>query len=940
MTTPTTDLPLAAEAGDAEVQSDIETALAFLNALFDPEAWILLRPIETWNEGGRKRSQVDHRNTAYRNLATARSTVQQLLRLSEQERLNLFFGVCPRLGTGGQYDLAWQIRTVRALWTDIDHVTVNEARERISQSGLPQPSIIVNSGNGVHLYWLLDQPYLIDDAGEPPPAFTEWTEGKDSKKRSRKYLQEKEGGERLYLDVRANVPELSPKAILIQDVIAGIASAIGGDHTHDLSRLLRWPGSWNRKDQRNGRPPVPCEMVACDANQKYPINVFTAFAESSPQKSRRKQIASVKLPSSKRLTPTKRDKLNALINACAAAAVGSRSQADWSLVCTAVEKGWPKSEVWQAVADTGKFAEGGEAYFERTWRKAEDHTREQQFEKAITGPHEYHQNVGITDEEGETRESDPGLVALLAKLICESARFAQDEGGKLYRYDNGVYCPRGEEFVKAQVKRLCGVLNQLADWSSHVAKEVIEFIRVDSPHLWDQPSVDVINVRNGLLNTATKELMAHTPDHLSAVQLKVMYDPTATCPTIDKFVGDVFPEDALNLAYEIPAWLMTPDTSIQKAVLLTGPGGNGKSRYLRMVEAFLGKTNVANLSLNRLEADKFACTRLYGKLANICSDLPTEHLAGTSIFKAITGGDTITGEYKFRDSFDFTPFARLVFSANSPPRAMDASEGFFDRWLVVPFERRFRGEGGEIPADKLDAMLSEPSEQSGLLNRALEALPRLRASGRFSEAVSLTRAFSEFRASTDPLSVWLDSQTVEGPKLVTTKRALISAYNHHCEQHGRSPASQQSFGASMKRLRPDVADAQRTVSGKVQWCYIGLGLKSDLPQGQQGDTALPDISEPHGLSHDSRASRDSPSINLSRKKKDEGYEQIIDHVNEQDRDDRVKRVNPVNDACLHEYVDEEVGDRIRTSCRLCGKFHGFRHNDFDRVNGSTVTDAF
>ena len=50
-----------------------------------------------------------------------------------------------------------------------DHVTVAEARERVAKAGLPPPSIVVNSGNGVHLYWLLDEPFLIDDAGDPPP---------------------------------------------------------------------------------------------------------------------------------------------------------------------------------------------------------------------------------------------------------------------------------------------------------------------------------------------------------------------------------------------------------------------------------------------------------------------------------------------------------------------------------------------------------------------------------------------------------------------------------------------------------------------------------------------------------------------------------------------------------------------------------------------------
>jgi P4 family phage/plasmid primase-like protien len=813
----------------------IEVGTTFLRALFSESDTILFRPIETWVEAGKKRSRVDYRNTCYRKAVPAllQITLRQLLKLAGQERLNLFFAVCRRLGTEGRFDLAWQIRTVRVLWADIDNVTVEEALGRVAKAALPIPSIVVNSGSGVHLYWLLDQVYLIDDVGDPPAVLTEWIDGKEGKKRPRKFITEAGSNERLYLDVRANVPDLSPKAICAQDVLAGIAAAIGGDHTQDLSRLLRLPGSLNRKDERNGRSPLACELVKCDPTLKYPFGIFATFADRSPDKARRQQIAAVALPLPKALTPTKHDKLNALITACATAPVGERSGADWHLVCTAIERGWPQAEVWGAVASVGKFAEAGEPYFFRTWAKAVQHTRERIFKRAVskhrkrgeTSPVVGNPDDDQTDGEEDADEGDPGLIASLAKSICETEHFAQDAGGKLYRFHNGVYQARGEAFVKIQVKRLCTKLHELPEWSSHLANEVVEFIRVDSSLLWERPPDDVINVQNGLLNVTSRKLSPHTSDHLSAVQLPVDFDPAATCPRIDKFIAEVFPGDATTLAYEIPAWLMLAITFIQRAILLIGSGGNGKSRYLAMVEAFLGRSNVVNLSLHRIEADRFSCARLYGKLANICPDLPTEHLSGTSMFKAITGGDPITGEYKFKDSFDFVPFCRLVFSANTLPRAKDSSEGFFDRWHVVPFERRFRGEAREIPSATLDAMLSAPGEQSGMLNRALDVLPRLLSTGRFTESESTARAFDEFRAATDPLSVWLDSQTLEEPNMLVTKRDLMVAFGRHSDEIGRPPMTSQAFGAAFRKLRPDVSEGQRTVHGKVQWCWLGIGLK-------------------------------------------------------------------------------------------------------------------
>ena len=151
--------------------------LAFMEALFTQGDTLLIRPVESWIEGGKKKSRVDFTGTQYLKVSepdvaetTPRTLAifESIARRSALQKTNTFFGVCPRFGSGGEYDRAWQIRVVRALWADIDNATVEMVIQRIMVAELPRPSIIVSSGNGVHVYWLLDQPYLIDDAGEPP----------------------------------------------------------------------------------------------------------------------------------------------------------------------------------------------------------------------------------------------------------------------------------------------------------------------------------------------------------------------------------------------------------------------------------------------------------------------------------------------------------------------------------------------------------------------------------------------------------------------------------------------------------------------------------------------------------------------------------------------------------------------------------------------------
>src|SRR5690606_29330164 len=123
-----------------------------------------------------------------------------------------------------------------------------------------------------------------------------------------------------------------------------------------------------------------------------------------------------------------------------------------------------------------------------------------------------------------------------------------------------------------------------------------------------------------------------------------------------------------------------------------------------------------------------ATHRLNGKLANICPDLPSQHLETSSMFKALTGGDMVAAEVKHGDLYEYKPFVRLLFSANQPPQARDATKAFFRRWLVIPFDATFAPEE-KIPEQVIDQQLAAPAELSGALNRALDAMPDVATNG-------------------------------------------------------------------------------------------------------------------------------------------------------------------------------------------------------------------
>jgi len=421
--------------------------------------------------------------------------------------------------------------------------------------------------------------------------------------------------------------------------------------------------------------------------------------------------------------------------------------------------------------------------------------------------------------------ADGGLIKALSDDIVQSSYFARHPGGRVFLYERGVYVPGGEIFIRSQVKATLSRWGKSKSWTSKLGKEVVEYISLGLPELEVTPAPDILNLENGVLDLGRLDLYPHFPEFLSACRIPLTYDPHACCPRIEEFFHQVLPADSVNLAWQIAGDLLTPDRSIQKTILAIGEGGNGKSVFLNLLVSFVGPRNVTNLSLQKLETDRFAVARLYGKLANICADLPSEHLVNSAIFKSLTGGDRITGEFKFCDSFEFTPCCRLVFSANHLPQSKDASPAFHDRWLIIPFERRFRGTAMEVRRDVLDRTLTAPDELAGALNRALPALRMIRQSGQFSETKSTRAAIAEYRKVTDFLGTWIEEKTITAPELVTSQEGLHTGYNRACIEDGRPILTKQAFGRALARLQPGIQEAQRTIDGRRQWVYIGIGMR-------------------------------------------------------------------------------------------------------------------
>lgn len=322
-------------------------------------------------------------------------------------------------------------------------------------------------------------------------------------------------------------------------------------------------------------------------------------------------------------------------------------------------------------------------------------------------------------------------------------------GQKHYVYgsDDGKsgYVLVGHQILKKDIQKIFNNLrertNAVQEIRTSFINEVIAYIEREG-YITDQEiNNDLIYVNNGILDTSSCELIENTPDIFVPIRIPVTFDPDAKCPAIDAFLRDIttdksgktkYDENDLLTLYEMFGYLLDPGYSIRKACMLTGGGHNGKTTYYNVMTDFCGKNNISRVSLYDF-SNRFASSELHNKLVNIKPDLGHDKLNGHArgMLKELTGGEReIMAEKKRRDHFYFFSRAKMYFGANEPPSSNTIDRAFIERWVIIELNN-------EYPDDpKFLQSLTTKEELSGLLNRALEALKRLRRQRYFSKTKS------------------------------------------------------------------------------------------------------------------------------------------------------------------------------------------------------------
>ena len=375
---------------------------------------------------------------------------------------------------------------------------------------------------------------------------------------------------------------------------------------------------------------------------------------------------------------------------------------------------------------------------------------------------------------------------VMGKWLVDNWNIIKGTDNELYRWYEGVYVP-AEETIAAGV-----AAKHRERYQRGRAEDVINWLKLMPALDVSQPLREgLLNLKNGVLDVETLTLVPPSPQYLTRIQIPVEWDPKAECPEIDSFLSQSVAPDVVDTVWEMLGYALSGTNKFQRSFLLFGPGGNGKSKLLAMMNALLGRENMCANTLSALSSNRFRCAQLYGKLANVCGDISEDLIESTETFKQLVGGDPLEVEKKGQDPFTLINHAVLVFSANGFPKVTDHSQGYFERFVFISMPVKFRGTDREVPG--LEKKLCQPQELQGALVKAVEGLRRLERRERFAVTDSGAHLSGEYKKAVDSVEAFVTA-CIEFEHEASVKNAIMyQAYRDWCQENGLGSKSALKF---------------------------------------------------------------------------------------------------------------------------------------------------
>ncbi|EKM2859570.1 DNA primase, partial [Escherichia coli] len=262
-------------------------------------------------------------------------------------------------------------------------------------------------------------------------------------------------------------------------------------------------------------------------------------------------------------------------------------------------------------------------------------------------------------------------------------------GQLLSRYENGVWKVLPPQDFARDV---AGLFQRLrAPFSSGKVASVVDTLKLIIPQQ-EAPSRRLIGFRNGVLDTQNGTFHPHSPSHWMRTLCDVDFTPPVDGETLETHApefwrwldraagGRAEKRDVILAALFM---VLANRYDWQLFLEVTGPGGSGKSIMAEIATLLAGEDNATSATIETLESPRERAALTGFSLIRLPDQ---EKWSGDGAgLKAITGGDAVSVDPKYRDAYSTHIPAVILAVNNNPMRFTDRSGGVSRRRVIIHF---------------------------------------------------------------------------------------------------------------------------------------------------------------------------------------------------------------------------------------------------------------
>ena len=716
------------------------------------------------------------------------SIADEAVRLARNK--DVYFGVGLRREPLDEHHrgTAKDVIAIPGLWADIDvngsahkglHYPPTKDAALKMVTGFPlQPTVIVDSGHGFHVWWLFKQLLVFD------------TE------------EDRQHAQRLSASFQETLQEMAAQH--------GWAM----DSTHDLARVLRLPGTQNRKGE-----PVSVKVTELDESARYTPEVLARYSQAQTSKR----------SSKRRAGPIYEHERNSTL----ASIAGSIRR-----------KGASEEEIKEVLLNVNANRCSPPLEEKEVIRIAKS------ISSYPTGKEQgVRYRFNLSDAGNAKRlvsqfgDDIHYCYAYKSWFVWDSTRWVRDATGEMDRLAKKIAAKIYNEVEEAQTEEASKTILSWARRSESKPRiAAMVALAQSEPNIPVVPeqldySPWLLNVSNGTVNLKTGELIPHQRQYLCTRLAPVAYDPKAECPTWEGFLNRVLAGDdeLIRFVQRAVGYALTGSTREQVLFMLYGTGANGKSTFTEAVSAMLGDyakhIELETLTTVRSGGIRNDIARLVGTRLVAAQEAEREHRLAEALVKNLTGEDTITSRFLYKEYFEYKPQFKLFIATNQKPVVKGSDNAIWRRIYVIVFNVF-------IPYKERDKDLADKlkEELPGILAWAVRGCLAWQREG-LNPPPRVTAATQAYREEMNILEGFIRECCVVSATAEASAADLYNAYQKWAKKNEETVVSKRAFGS---RLRTRGFVSARTSKNRM---WKGIGLK-------QGDTVTNNDAHPESRQYE------------------------------------------------------------------------------------------